>query len=161
MTPPPPSPEKRALLEAFNAVVQATGSGPSGGERRRSLHPVTLLSLGVLAVVLGWLIAAQPEWVFVKPAPGQSPALREASLRLAMALEFERIERFQDSTGRFPTRLNETGQPVGNLTYTTTQFGGFVLEGADADLHLTLRSSDSLPAFVGNSYEVLSTRGEP
>lgn len=161
MTLPPPSPEKRALLEAYNAAVQATGGGPPEEDRRRGLHPATLLSLVVLAAVLGWLIVAQPEWVFAKPVPGQSPAVREASLRLAMALEFERIERFQDSAGRLPVRLDETGQPVGNLTYTVTQFGGFVLEGEDADLHLTLRSSDSLPAFVGNSYDVLSKRGAP
>jgi hypothetical protein len=162
-TPPQPSPEKRALLDAYDAALHAKRGDPpaSPAGERRSVHPVTVLSLLVLVAVAVWLSAARPDWVFARGMPAQSPAVREASLRLAMALQFRRIERFQDSAGHLPAHLDETGQPVGNLTYTMTQFGGFVLEGADSALHLTLRSEDSLAAFVGDSYRVLSRRGAP
>jgi hypothetical protein len=161
---PEPTPEKRALLDAYDAAVHSNDSrppGPPGHERRRRIHPVTLLSLLALAAVAVWLFAARPEWVFARGVPAQSPAVREASLRLAMALQFQRIERFRDSAGHLPATLDQTGQPPGSFTYTTTQFGGFMLEGADSALHLTLRSEDSLATFVGDSYGVLSRRGAP
>lgn len=157
----PPSPEKRALLEAYDEALKSrpTDARPRGP--RRGPHPATWLSLLVLAGVLGYLWMARPDWVFHRGMPAQSAAVREASLRLAMALQYQRIARFQDSAGHLPARLADTGIPVGNLTYTPTQFGEFVLEGADSELHLTLRSGDSVAAFVGNSYDVLSRRGTP
>jgi hypothetical protein len=116
---------------------------------------LTLLVLGA------WLYAARPDWVFARGLPPQSAAVREASLRLAMAAQFDRIERFRDSAGHLPARLTDLGPVTASLTYTKTQFGGFVLEGADSTLELTLRSDDSVRAFVGKSYEIVSRREAP
>lgn len=157
-----PSPEKRALIAAYEEAVKSgseRAAVTAPPRRRRGLHPVATLALVVLVGVLAWLAVAQPDWIFHRGMPPQSPAVREASLRLAMALQYQRIERFRDSAGRLPAQLAETGPSLGNLTYTTTQFGGFVLEGADSEFHLTLRSGDSLRAFVGKSYETLDQRG--
>lgn len=159
--PPEPSAEKRALLEAYEAALQQPGRRASDPTPRRSFGFLTVACVVALVAIGAWLYATRPDWVFARGAPPQSAAVREASLRLAMAAQFERIERFRDSAGHLPARLADVGSVSGNLTYTTTQFGGFVLEGADSALQLTLRSDDSLRTFVGNSYEVVSRRGAP
>jgi hypothetical protein len=161
MPPTNPSPEKRALLQAYEAAVQHGATAPPPRRRAAAVRPFTLFCLLVLAGLGGWLYVGRPAWVFARGIPAQSPAVREASLRLAMSLQYDRIERFRDSTGRLPATLAETGPSLGDLTYTTTQFGDFVLEGNDSLIHLTLRSGDSLPAFVGNAYEVVTHRGKP
>ncbi|HET8632705.1 MAG TPA: hypothetical protein VFL88_01055 [Gemmatimonadales bacterium] len=159
--PPEPSAEKRALLEAYEAALQQPSRFASGPSPKRPFGFLTVISVLALVAIGAWLFAKRPDWVFARGRPPQSAAIREASLRLAMAAQYERIERFRDSAGHLPTRLADLGQVTGNLTYTTTQFGGFVLEGADSTLQLTLRSDDSLRTFVGNSYEVVSRRGAP
>lgn len=158
---PEPSAEKRALLEAYEAALQQPTRPASGPPRRRTFGFLTLVCVVALVAIGAWLYKARPDWVFERGMPPQSPALREASLRLAMATQYQRIERFRDSAGHLPARLSDVGPAAGSLTYTTTQFGGFVLEGSDSALQLTLRSEDSLRAFVGNSYEVVSRRGAP
>lgn len=156
-----PSAEKRALLEAYEAALQQPGRPASGRPPKHAFGILTVVSLLALVAIGAWLYGTRPDWVFARGLPPQSAAIREASLRLAMAAQYERIERFRDSAGHLPARLTDLGAVTGNLTYTTTQFGGFVLEGVDSTLQLTLRSDDSLRAFVGKSYEVVSRRGAP
>ncbi len=159
--PPEPSAEKRALLEAYEAALKQPTSQGSGPPPKRTFGVLTVISVVALVAIGVWLFAARPDWVFARGTPPQSAAIREASLRLAMAAQFERIERFRDSAGHLPARLADIGPVTANMTYTTTQFGGFVLEGEDSTLQLTLRSDDSLRAFVGKSYEIVSRRGAP
>lgn len=158
---PEPSAEKRALLEACEAALQQPARAEQGPPPRRTFGVLTIASVVALASIAVWLYSARPDWVFARGMPPQSAAIREASLRLAMAAQYQRIERFRDSAGHLPAQLADMGTVSGNLTYTTTQFGGFVLEGSDSTLQLTLRSEDSLRAFVGNSYQVISRRGAP
>jgi hypothetical protein len=159
--PPEPTAEKRALLEAYEAALQQPARPANGPPPKRGFGILTIVCLLALVAIGAWLYTARPDWVFARGAPPQSAALREASLRLAMAMQYERVERYRDSAGHLPARLSDLGPAAGNLTYTTTQFGGFVLEGSDSALQLTLRSDDSLRAFVGNSYEIVSRRGAP
>jgi hypothetical protein len=159
--PPEPSAEKRALLEAYEAALRQQTRPAGEPPPRRPFGILTVISVLALVAIGAWLYGTRPEWVFERGRPAESAAVREASLRLAMAAQFERIQRFQDSAGHLPARLAELGSAPDNLTYTTTQFGGFVLEGADSTLQLTLRSDDSLRAFVGNSYAIVSQRGTP
>ncbi len=160
---PDPSPEKRALLEAYDAAIQRKNDEPASPPpaRRRLMHPVTALCLLVLVAIGVWIAAARPAWLLARGFPTETGPVREASLRLAMALQYQRIEQFRDSAGHLPERLDQTGPSLGDLTYTTTQFGGFVLEGTDSTVRLTLRSEDSLATFVGDSYEIVSRRGAP
>ncbi|HET7109386.1 MAG TPA: hypothetical protein VFI41_00825 [Gemmatimonadales bacterium] len=159
--PPEPSAEKRALLKAYEAALQQPARPANGPPPKRAVGILTVVSVLALLAIGAWLYAARPDWIFARGMPSQSPALREASLRLAMAMQYERIEQYRDSAGHLPARLSDLGAATGNLTYTTTQFGGFVLEGSDSTLQLTLRSDDSLRTFVGNSYEIVSRRGAP
>ncbi len=162
-----PSPEKQALIDAFEKVLQADAekrekdqaAQPAGPPRRR-LHPVALLSLLILVAVAAYVGVARPSWLFERGAPSEPVSMQEASLRLAMAMQFQRIERFRAQSGRLPTTIEEAGPVLPGIRYQARHPDGFTLTGTNGTVALTLQSTESLAAFVGNSYELIQGRAE-
>ncbi|HEU4829800.1 MAG TPA: hypothetical protein VFT04_11460 [Gemmatimonadales bacterium] len=160
-----PSPEKQALIEAYEKVLVADAekrekdlaARPDGPPKRRA-HPVVVLSLLVLAVVGGYIGIARPSWIFERGAPAEPVSMQEASLRLAMAMQFQRIERFRAQSGRLPTTVEEAGPAMPGVRYQARHPDGFTLTGTNGTVTLTLQSTESLSAFVGNSYELIQGR---
>lgn len=160
-----PSPEKQALIEAYEKVLVADAekrekdlSAPPAGPPKRRAHPVVVLSLMILAIVGGYVAIARPPWVFERGAPVEPASMQEASLRLAMAMQFQRIERFRAQSGRLPTTVEEAGPVMPGVRYQARHPDGFTLTGTNGTVTLTLQSSESLSAFVGNSYELIQGR---
>jgi len=165
--PKQPSPEKQALISAFDEVLKADAeqrekgqSAPRPAPRRRLLHPVASLSLLVLLAVGVYLGVTRPDWLFARGVPQETTAIQEASLRLAMSMQFQRIERFRNQSGRLPTTIEEAGPPVMGIRYQARHPDGFTLTGTSGGVTLTLESTESLEAFVGNSYAVIERRGQ-
>ncbi|MGE5926696.1 MAG: hypothetical protein ACM357_05035, partial [Gemmatimonadota bacterium] len=154
-----PSPEKQALIDAYEKVLQADAQKreqdqavrPAGPARRR-MHPVALLSLLVLVAVAAYVGLARPSWIFERGAPTEPVSMQEASLRLAMAMQFQRIERFRAQSGRLPATMEEAGPVMPGIRYQARHPDGFTLTGTNGTVALTLQSTESLAAFVGNSY---------
>ncbi|HEX6643046.1 MAG TPA: hypothetical protein VF037_00095 [Gemmatimonadales bacterium] len=167
MTHNEPSPEKQALIEAYDKVLQADAekrekeaAAPPPRARRRRMHPIATLSLLLLVIVGGYVVIAQPTWVFERGAPPESVTVQEASLRLAMAMQFQRIERFRAQSGRLPTTMEEAGPVMPGVRYQARHPDGFTLTGTNGSVTLTLQSTQSVSAFVGNSYEVIQGRAQ-
>ena len=161
-TPPPPppgSPDRRELLQAFQDVVRSEQekksqvSTPEPTTARRATRSVMLLT----AVGLLFVLVTQPGWLFPRP-PEETPALREASLRVRMFVEIDRVERFRADSGRLPRTLVEAGSDTSGLTYLPTE-GGYTLSGVNNGLSLTYRSGTSPREFLGNSYRMVAQRG--
>lgn len=160
-----PSPEKQALIEAFENVLVADAekrekeqsARPTAPPRRR-MHPIAVLSLLVLVVVGAYVGIARPAWIFERGAPAEPASMQEASLRLAMAMQFQRIERFRTQSGRLPTTIDEAGPVMPGVRYQARHPDGFTLTGTNGAVTLTLQSTESLSAFVGNSYELIQGR---
>ena len=163
-----PSPEKQALIEAYEKVLLADAekrekdqaARPAGPPRRR-LHPIAMLSLLVLIAVVAYVGLARPAWIFERGAPAEPASIQEASLRLAMAMQFQRIERFRSQSGRLPTTIEEVGPAMPGVRYQARHPDGFTLTGTNGSVTLTLQSTESLSAFVGHSYELIQGRAEP
>jgi hypothetical protein len=165
-TPPPApnltpgSPDRRALLQAFQDVVRSeqekrshpVAPEPSGA--RRTTRTVLLLAAAGLLVIL----VAQPRWLFPRP-PEETPALSEASLRVRMFVEIDRVERFRADSGRLPRTLVEAGADTSGLTYTPVE-GGYTLSGVNQGLSLTYRSGTPPREFLGDSYRLITQRGK-
>lgn len=157
--PPPGAPDRRALLQAFQDVVrseQEKKSQPPTPEptTRRTTRSILLLT----AIGLIYLIVAQPRWLFTQP-PEEPPALREASLRVRMFVEIDRVERFFADSGRLPRTLAEAGADTSGLTYTPTD-GGYTLRGVNNGFSLTYRSGTPPREFLGDSYRMVTQRGK-
>ena len=161
--PTPPTPEKRALIDAYESALKASAerrdssAGPSGPRRTRPVFwVILLLALGGA----GAIAMLRPEWIGIEAALVEPPAVREASLRLAVALTAQRVLRYQREHGQFPTTLAEAGAVMPGVIYQPSRDGIYEISAADGDLTVLYRSTTSLRTFVGNSYEAVRRRGK-
>ena len=164
-SPGAPTPEKRALLDAFDQVIKADAEQrgkPADRRRQRKwlLHPIAMLALLVLFGTIGYLGVVRPPWLFERGMPPENATLQDASLRLGMAMQYQRIDRYRQANGRLPQSLDDVGAPMQGITYERVGADQFVLRGRNGTVSLTLRSTDPVREFVANSYSVIQRRGQ-
>jgi hypothetical protein len=160
------TPEKKALLEAFDSVIKNQAAERdaelrAAEARRRArtrLGSLAWTSLAILVVVGGYLWIARPDWVFPTTAQPESVELRQASLRIGVATAAQHIQRFQHKSGRLPETLAEAGVSSHGISYQRVGPDAYRLEADEGELHVTLGSRDSLPVFLGNSFDVIARR---
>jgi hypothetical protein len=159
------TPEKRALLEAFDTVLKTKAeereAERAAAEARRRAKGMSRLLMVVCTTILVfttvYLYVERPEWVF-PPAPApESEAVREASLRIAVATAVQHIQRYQRQTGRLPGTLQQAGAHPEGLDYERTAIG-YHLTGEGGGARVAYTSGESLPRFLGNSFEVITRR---
>ena len=162
-SPPAPSAEKKALLDAFDTVLKTQAdereaNAREAEARRRASRPLLAASAAILLAIGAYLATMKPTWVFApRPSP-ESLAIQEASLRIAMANASQRVQRFRQQSGRLPESLAETGARGGDLVYGRLGASGYRLEGEIGPARVTLTSDDSLVDFLGNSFLIIAGR---
>lgn len=155
---------KTDLLEAAKAVVKERNekAGQAAARRmqpevRKRVSVLSLLGLGGLLVIV-----LQPPWLTGPRAlPPESPAIVEASVRLSMLREQQRVVDFLKRNGRLPATLSEAGVAVPGLGYEALPQQEFRLFAQAGDSLVVLRSSDSMTLFLGNSLKEIKNRGRP
>ena len=165
-TPSSPAAQKQALLEAFDTVLKQQAEAREvelreAEVRRRAQRRVRppIAAAAVLSLVLcSYLYIERPEWISPKPAVPESVAIKEASLRIGMANVAQHVERHRQRTGALPHSLAEAGTRVEGMAYEALGSDAWRLVGSNGGMELTLTSQDSLPRFLGNSFEVISRR---
>ena len=159
------SPEKKALLEAFDTVLKTAAEERErerlAAEARRRNRGVSRLLLVVCAVIVTfvsvYLYVERPEWIFPVASPPESPAVRQASLRISVANAAQHIERFRQQRGQLPATLEQAGANGAGISYQRTA-AGYQLEGESKGIRVSFTSGESLTRFVGNSFEVIARR---
>jgi hypothetical protein len=162
---PGASPQKQALLEAFDSVLKTQAEERLAAQREaetlrnaRRIRP-GILALATLALFLCvYLYIERPDWLFPDARPAESVAIKEASLRIGMANVAQHIERYRQQNGKVPATLLEAGTQAQGMTYAPVDSTGWRLVGSHAGLELTLDSGQPLPRFIGNSFEVIARR---
>lgn len=160
-TPSSGGPDRQALLRAYQDLVKEEHDKRSGGPEvpppppSRAPFWITMLALvGILAS----LLLVQPAWLFPK-APVEPPELKEASLRVRMYVEIDRIEQYRRAHGRLPDTLLESLGDTTGLRYASGE-GGYSLTGESGAVSLTYSSSQSPEEFLGRSYDLIRRRGK-
>jgi hypothetical protein len=158
---PPAHDSKTDLLEAARAVIRDRNEKARRArlqpEERRRVGLMTVLSVAGLVLVL-----LQPSWLAGPDAlPPETPAIVEASMRLSMIRELQRVSDFEKHTGRLPASLAEAGSTVPGLGYEALPEQHFRLFAQAGDSLLVLRSTDSISQFLGNSLREIKNRGRP
>jgi hypothetical protein len=163
-TSPPGS--KRALLDAFDQVLKSQAEEREAERRaaqarRRGLPrfaPAAWVSVLLLLFTGAYIWVEQPPWIFPPPPPPESAAIKEASLRIALASAAQHVEHFRQRYRRLPRTLEEAGAHSDGLSYQVTGPESYQILGLNGPIQLSLSSADSLPRFIGNSFEVISRR---
>jgi hypothetical protein len=167
-TPPPnaaASPEKKALLAAFDTVLKTAAEEREierlAAEARRRSRGASRLLIVLCTVIVTFVsvyfYVERPEWIFpVAPAP-ESPAVREASLRISVANAAQHIERYRQQRGQLPATLEQAGANGAGISYQRTA-AGYQLEGEGDGIRVSFTSGESLTRFVGKSFEVIARR---
>ena len=158
--------EKKALLEAFDVVMKNQAAEreaelKAAEVRRRARSRLGMLawtSLTILVLVGGYLWIAKPDWVFPAAAQPESVEVRQASLRIGVATASQHIKRFQRKSGRLPETLAEAGVSTQGISYQRLGSDTYRLDAEEGELRVSLGSHDSLPVFLGNSFEVIARR---
>ena len=155
---------KTNLLEAAKAVVQdrherasqVRKDGMHPGVRQRVSALLLLSATGVLLLIL------RPSWLAGPDSlPVETPAIAEASIKLAMARERDRVTAFLKQNGRLPANLAEAGINAPGIGYEVLEGGAFRLYAQGKDSLLVLGSADSMTLFLGASLRDLKNRGRP
>jgi len=162
---PPPQSTKQALYQALEGAVKSehekrAQDAATRKRARRGVSPLILFSSLVLVAVGGYLAVMQPDWLFPRPAQRESPELRDASLRMVMYMEWRRIDRYRAAAGRLPVSLSEVGVEPEGVSYRRLGADTWMMEGVNGEIRIRLRSTDTAQVFLGNSFEVLSRRGQ-
>jgi len=160
------TPEKKALLEAFDVVMKNQAAEREAEVRaaearrraRNRLGVMAWTSLTILALVGGYLWIARPDWVFPPAIQPESVEVRQASLRIGVATASQHIKRFQRKSGRLPETLAEAGVSAQGINYQRLGADTYRLDAQEGGLRVSLGSHDSLPVFLGNSFEVIAGR---
>lgn len=156
LRPPSGKVDRRALLQAYQEVVRTTKLKPA--PKRAEAPDRRPFWIGVGATIAGLvaLLVFQPSWLFNRPEP-ETPQLQEASLRIRMYVEIDRVERFKAAAGRWPTDLLEAGGDSTGLVF-ERRGEGFILSGNNGIIQLRYQSGSPAEAFLGNSYDMVRGR---
>ncbi len=151
--------DRQALLKAYQDVVKQEqdrrGAPPPPPPPPPSKAPFWAFMLS-MAGALTAVLVLQPNWLFPK-APPETPAVKEASLRLRMFGEIERVEAYKTVNGTYPHSLLDALGDTSGVQYSAGA-EGFSLTGRNGPLSLTYTSSQSAREFLGNSYALISGR---
>lgn len=170
MTAQPPRPgsgrdSKSDLLDAARAAVKdreeaaVATTVAANSPRRRQRRFGTLALLGVVGTIV---LVLQPVWLVGPDAPPpESPAVATASLRLTLVRERGRVLAYQERFGRLPQTLTDAGVETSGLEYVRVGTTDFRMQARLGDSLLTLRATDSVGAFLGNTIKVIQARGRP
>ncbi len=159
----PPKDTKSVLYEAAVQAVQdraqaaKTRSDQAPPKGRRGLLIPGLALIGLLG---GVLLLVRPTWLTGPTTiPQETPAVAAASLRVVLVRERDLVLRYQRRTGSLPATLEAAGGSAG-FDY-VRQGNEFSVTGRAGDSIITIRSADSVVAFLGDSFDRLRHRRTP
>jgi hypothetical protein len=165
-TPTTSTTAKKALLDAFDTVLKTQAEereaeSRAAEARRRARawsRPLVFICVAIVLFTGAYLWIERPEWVFPVPLAPESVAVEEAGLRITIANAAQHVERFRQRNGHLPESLEEAGAHSLGLRYTVTG-SAYRLAGERDGLQVAFTSGESLQAFLGNSFKVISRRG--
>lgn len=160
----PPKDTKSVLYEAAVQAVQdraqvakARVERSPRKKRRGTLIPV-LAMIGLAGAIL---LLVRPNWLEGPTSlPPETPAVAAASMRVVLVRERDIILRYLRRTGSLPATLEAAGGSAAGLDYVRAG-SEFSVTGHTGDSSITIHSSDSVVAFLGDSFDRLRRRSRP
>ena len=153
---------KQELVEAYRQVINAEVEKRQKVKAERNAPPKPQygrLAMAILMPVTAvWMWVAPQPWLDEKPQQ-PSRGVMEASLRLTMYLEAQRLEQFKTDSGYYPDKLSRIGYVPEGLTYKLVGPTRYLLRGVNGPVSVGLESGTVLATFLGGSLDTLNFRG--
>jgi hypothetical protein len=155
------SPEKQALLEAFNDVLKADAdrraedAAAPPPPRERLISPVLATGLLTLVALVVSIAVTRPPWLGFAETYVEAPVVQDASLRLAIYQARQRVEQYRRVHGALPATLPIAGVNDPALRMTVVSGAQYVIEGGSDSARLALRSDEPVRPFLGDAFEVV------
>ena len=113
-------------------------------------------ALSFAAIISLW-IWRWPPGILLVPTPGPAPmAEEEASLRLVMYFQAQKIEQYVLDNGRVPLTLEDAGPAFRGMEYIRLTNSDYRILGRTSRVTLTYSSVEPLDTFVGAGATVLN-----
>jgi len=140
------------MQRAVEQQREITAPKPLRGSGRAVALSILLLLLAGLCAY-SWI--ERPEFIWGPNPKNVPPARQEANLRVAMYLLAQRVATYRAQTGYLPESLAPIGDSIDGVSYHVVHDTVFELRGLAAGKAVTLRSDQSLDAFLGNSFQII------
>lgn len=150
--------EPEAAVPTGNRLASAKLPFPALQPERRSRPWLIVLSVAALLTSLGLISVKRPAWLLPAWADAESTEISEASLRLAIVRERQRVEAYRVRHGRLPESLEAAGGTLSGVRYVVRGDGTYLLEADLGRSYVRLASTGSVEAFLGNSLQVILNR---
>lgn len=153
---------KEDLLAAAEAAVADRAAAEARARTsiaRRTRWGVVGTGLAIVAALLAYVLVGRPEWVFPRAPLAEHPEVSEASMRLALVRERQRVEAFLREHGRLPGSPQEAGATLAGVQLERGPANTFLVRVPHGVEMLELRSTERLETFLGNSLQVILSRG--
>jgi hypothetical protein len=103
-----------------------------------------------------WAWIAPPAWLVPRPVAAPSRDYREASARVALALNAQRIEAYRASHGRLPGTKQEVGIASDQIVYDRTDSLNFELVSQVDGQPVAYKSSQPRDRYLAEAMTALS-----
>jgi hypothetical protein len=155
-----PDSRASALQDAISHAVGAdrefkTKSSVAAGSRQTGLILLALL-MGVFAA---YSFIAKPAFIWGAPVAAPPPDVQEANLRMSMFLFGMRVDRYKLANRSYPESLAELGDSIRGISYQRLSDSTFELRGTAANRDVVFRNDMRQDDFLGNSRELIQSRG--
>jgi hypothetical protein len=140
--------------EVEKGIVRHDAPVPREGEG----GPLAWIGLLVLTLLSAYLWLAPPAFLDA-PIPEPPESLLEAGIRMEMAFQALKVERFLQREGRLPNSLAEAGGPFSSVSYHRLDSDRYQLSLPGLEGRVTYSSVDPMEDFLGNSAAVIREGG--
>lgn len=119
--------------------------------RKGRRNPVRTLLLAAMVLFNAYLWTSAPQWLEYRTPSTPPLDYYEASWKIAVYLQHERVEEFRRNRGKLPVVAKQAGPPVKGVTYTPLSAGAYELRAGNHYRQVVYHSTDSLRVFMGKA----------
>ncbi len=118
---------------------------------RKHASPVRRLMLAALMLFNAYLWMASPQWLEYRTPPVPPVSYYEASYKVAIYMQRQRVEEFRAQKGRLPIAAKQAGVPVKGVDYRPLDRNVYELRAGNIVKKIRYVSTDSIGVFLGRT----------
>ena len=154
-TPARPTPKVNVAALVTEIVEEAKKNAEDPAPSRSRFLP-SYVAAGLVFALCAWAWIAPPAWLVPRPVAAPSREYREASARVALALNAQRIEAFRASHGHLPRTKQEVGIASDQIVYERTDSLTFELASKVDGQPVTYKSTQPRDRYLAEAMTALS-----